>query len=142
MCCWAHSRFSGNITSMSSFAKTTKGLLTQQQVLLFCVFIESPQASHRPQASPASSKTSQSHYSLVGTYSASRGPGVPFAEIPFHPEKALSLGNLLFVIRRPEGSPNQWKLTEQIKRHKTPKELPGPLGSEARHCIYVQMEPD
>lgn len=105
---------------MSSIAKTTKGLLTWQQVLLFCVSIKSPQASHRPQASPANFKTSQSHYRLVGTASASRGPGVPFAEIPFHPEKALSLGNLLF------GDPEARGVSQPMETHGANKETQDP----------------
>lgn len=100
-----------------------------------CVSIKSPQASQRPQASPASSKTSQSHRSLVGISSASRGPGVPFTEIPFHPEKALSLGNLLFGDLEARGVSQPMEIHGANKETQDPQRAPRTPGvrSQALH---------
>lgn len=134
---WAHSRFSGKWYLCLVLLRPPRACPAQQQVPLL---VPKLLTSHRlPRPTPRPPRHTEGWWAPPQPPGGLESRGQKFPSSQRKP----GLWEIFFlVIRRPEGSPNQWKLTEQIKRHKTPKELPGPLGSEARHCIYVQMEPD
>lgn len=62
--------------------------------------------------------------SHVGTSSASRGPGVPFPETLFHPEKAPSLGNLPFGDQEARGASQPMRTHGANKETQDPQRAP------------------
>lgn len=60
----------------------------------------------------------------MGTSSASRGPGVPFPETLFHPEKAPSLGNLPFGDQEARGAFQPMRTHGANKETQDPQRAP------------------
>lgn len=150
---WAHSRFSGNVSSMSSFSKTTKSLPHTEassralKCIALCPHQDSPGPSqvtgHRP-PKPAPRPPIQitaKRTSVVGTSSASRGPGVRFAEILSHPEKALCLGNL-FGDQEARGAFQPMKTHRANKETQDPQRAPRTPGVRSQALHLCANGPD